>query len=550
LIGSSLLLGAMAAYTWRRRFMPAAIPILFMLLLRGFWILLKVLELVSDQYEIKFVWYHLSAALLPLMAGTALAVIIDFSSPKSWLQKRYLASWLLPSTAAAMLILTNPVHGWAFSAYRLNEFIQASRTPLLWTYVIYVLILISALSWRMGRMAVRWPVFRWSVLAIITAWVCGLAFDYAGTTGATVFQHVDANIIGFNITAFLFVLVVIGMRRMLDILPMARDVALERISDGAVVIDDGGQVVYRNPIAQNVMESSWSVLADKEEDEAVSLADLAEKAANHPVEILLNGNSKDLKQYVVRSSRLDDPRGLALGTLLIFHDDSDRLRARQLMMAQQRTQAVLEERDRIAGELHDDLGQVLGYIKLQLQSAQDMIARDESAAASQLLAQLLNVSQEAHTDVREYILGARTAVMLQRGFPPVVEEFLEGVQRNFGLETRFCLSPDWSDEYLQMHQAVQLLRITQEAVTNVRKHAKAKQVIVDLALVDHQICLMIQDDGQGFPLERLTERRGISFGIDFMHRRAEGIDATLHIQSALGEGTRVCVQFPLHRSHA
>jgi signal transduction histidine kinase len=549
LIGSSLLLGVMGAYTWRRRFMPAAIPILLMLVLRGFWILLKLFELFSPQYEIKFAWYHLSAALLPLMAGTASTVIIDFASPKSWLQKRYLALWLLPSAAAALFIITNPVHGWAFSTYRLNEFIQASRTPLLWAYVIYVLVLISALSWRMARMAVRWPVFRWPVLAIITAWISGLAFDYAGTTGTTVFRYVDANIIGFNITAFLFVWVVIAMRRMLDILPVARTMALERISDGALVIDDGGKVVYQNPIAQIVLDSSWSPLADHAENEAPTLADLAEKAAKQPVEIRIH-DSKDLKQYVVRSSRLEDPRGWQLGTLLIFHDESDRLRARQLMLAQQRTQAVLEERDRIAGELHDDLGQVLGYVKLQIQAAQDMIAGDDPAAASQLLAQLLAVSQEAHTDVREYILGARTAVMLERGFPPVVEEYLAGVQRNFGLQTRFCLSSDWKEENVPIHHAVQLLRIIQEAVTNIRKHARASQVVVDLTLRDNQGCLVIQDDGEGFPLDRLAERRGMSFGIDFMHRRAEGMGAKLAIQSAPGAGTRVSVQFPLHRSQA
>jgi hypothetical protein len=119
----------------------------------------------------------------------------------------------------------------------------------------------------MGRMAVRWPVFRWPVLAIITAWVSGLTFDYAGTTGTTVFRHVDANIVGFNITAVLFVWVVIGMRHMLDILPVARSAALERISDGALVIDDGGQVVYQNPIAKMVLDSSWSLLADNEQNE-------------------------------------------------------------------------------------------------------------------------------------------------------------------------------------------------------------------------------------------------------------------------------------------
>jgi signal transduction histidine kinase len=81
--------------------------------------------------------------------------------------------------------------------------------------------------------------------------------------------------------------------------------------------------------------------------------------------------------------------------------------------------------------------------------------------------------------VREYILGARTAVMLERGFPPVVEEYLEGVHRNFGLQTRLCISPRL-ERRLCRSTTVQLLRIIQEAVTNSRKHASASQVVVDL----------------------------------------------------------------------
>jgi hypothetical protein len=64
---------------------------------------------------------------------------------------------------------TNPLHGSALYAFRLDEFIRATRSPLMWTFVIYVLGLFSIQSWRLAQLAVRWPVFRWPVVTLIVA---------------------------------------------------------------------------------------------------------------------------------------------------------------------------------------------------------------------------------------------------------------------------------------------------------------------------------------------------------------------------------------------
>jgi hypothetical protein len=87
LLGSSLLLSVMLVYTWRRRSMPASMPILVMLFLRALWLVFKLLELISLPYETKLIWYYLSAGLLPLIAGSAAAVLIDFKLPGTCCKK-------------------------------------------------------------------------------------------------------------------------------------------------------------------------------------------------------------------------------------------------------------------------------------------------------------------------------------------------------------------------------------------------------------------------------------------------------------------------------
>jgi signal transduction histidine kinase len=211
----------------------------------------------------------------------------------------------------------------------------------------------------------------------------------------------------------------------------------------------------------------------------------------------------------------------------------------------QRANAAVEERERIAAELHDELGQVLGYVKLQTQVARDLLARDEADNAEKALAQLASVAQLAHTDIREFILGARMATALEHGFMPALQGYLEQLQENFSLQIRLQVSPIWDDGRLELGVAFQLLRIVQEALTNARKHAQAQLLCVCLDHRDGNVAIMIQDDGQGFDLERLYESEGLSFGLWFMRWRAESIGGRLEVQSNPAQGTCVTVLVPL-----
>ena len=156
------------------------------------------------------------------------------------------------------------------------------------------------------------------------------------------------------------------------------------------------------------------------------------------------------------------------------------------MLEHQRALATLRERDRLARELHDSLGQVLGFAKMQAQAARELLARQRGAQADAHLAQLVSVAQDAHADVREYILGARADGARRarlpagpRGLPPA----LPGDLRH---RHRARASPALAGRALGPMAGTQLLRILQEALTNVRKHARARSVRIGLAVSDGQ----------------------------------------------------------------
>jgi signal transduction histidine kinase len=219
-------------------------------------------------------------------------------------------------------------------------------------------------------------------------------------------------------------------------------------------------------------------------------------------------------------------------------------KAQAQLLERQRALAMLSERERLARELHDDLGQVLGYVKMQAQAARDRLAQDQKAAADSDLAQLVAVAQDAHADVREYILGAKSAAPTQPGFLPVLRQYLHRFSEHYALRTELIAPPDWMDDVLEPTVEAQLLRIIQEALTNARKHAHALCVQISIVLEESQAQIIVQDDGVGFDPRLLATAEGLKYGLGFMRERAEEVGGSVEIHSAPGAGTRVIICVP------
>jgi len=125
---------------------------------------------------------------------------------------------------------------------------------------------------------------------------------------------------------------------------------------------------------------------------------------------------------------------------------------------------------------------------------------------------------------------------------------LEGYLEEFGLqnriETHLVLEGDLEIRPPAV-QAVQLIRIVQQALSNVRKHSHATDVVVRLRKEDQCVTMTIEDNGQGFDVNDLGRGNGRHFGLNIMRERAESLNGQLEIDSAPAEGTRVIATVPL-----
>jgi PAS domain S-box-containing protein len=253
----------------------------------------------------------------------------------------------------------------------------------------------------------------------------------------------------------------------------------------------------------------------------------------------------DGKENIIEYSAATIRAGGRLLTVGLDRDVTEREQAEARLLQQQQTLAVLQERERLARELHDDLGQVLAYVKMQAQAAREQLARDQYATADEYLAQLIRVAQDAHTDVREYILGTRTTTGSHLEFLPALKAYLEQFAANYGIRTELVVAPALSSDAFGPMVQAQLLRIIQEALANARKHGHAHCVQVRFQREGGRAQVIVQDDGAGFDLESQGISEGGHFGLRFMQERAQEVDGSVAVTSSPSQGTRVEVEVPL-----
>lgn len=200
--------------------------------------------------------------------------------------------------------------------------------------------------------------------------------------------------------------------------------------------------------------------------------------------------------------------------------------------------AVLEERQRLARELHDSVTQALYGVSLQAEAATRALAAGDPEPAVSNLGEIRETTQEALGEMRLLLFELRPPLLEERGLIGALESRLRAVEARAGLVTE--LHGERS-ERLEPEVEQELYRLAQEALNNVLKHAHARHVVVRLDVEDDRTILEVADDGVGF---EPSLRGGDGFGLPGMRERAERLGGTLAIESSPGAGATVRVEVP------
>jgi signal transduction histidine kinase len=238
---------------------------------------------------------------------------------------------------------------------------------------------------------------------------------------------------------------------------------------------------------------------------------------------------------------------------MVINDITQRAREKKDLLRSRRTlrelsasmvEAREEERRRIARELHDELGQRLTALKLEMAACQ----RDHPDLAVGERAQLmLDMLDDTVASARRIAMDLRPLMLDDLGLPEAIDWLLKEFKRRTGIEVVARLGEDLRE--LSPNLATTLYRIVQEALTNITRHAQATRVVVVLESRHHELLLTIQDNGVGFT-KGIRSRASGSFGLLGIRERALMLGGRLQVSNAPEGGARLVVHVPLTQPSA
>jgi len=506
---------------------------------------------ISRWGDVKFI----GLVLLP-PAWFAFAAL--FAGRGSWVNGRNLALLAIHPVVVLVLLANAATHDLiryypAEAAFDPDA--VAKPGPLFWPHLVYSgvvmwgsLILMVAALLRASR------VYRRVTTILIVSLVVPYGFNLLYNLDVGPFGRVD-------LTPFLLIVsclvLVWGLFRfrLLGIRPVARGLVFETISEAVVVLDPLRRVVDANPPAERLLGRPLADAVGRPLGEL--LPEAADAVRGPPA--ASNGASGGLpEELVVTRSGMThryeptvvamcDRQGPPIGWLVVLRDVTEHHRTlRNLRTADEQRRSLLErvvtsqeqERRQVAGDIHDDAIQAMVAVTLQLQALGGRLRDPRSA---ELLERLAATATESVGRLRQLVFELRPPLLDEVGLAAAIDQYARRAGELAGFVVQVS---DESAGELPDELRVVAYRIVQEALANVRAHARASRVAVRLEEVDGGVLARVSDDGTGF-LPGLVERRPAGhLGLISMREQATMAGGWWRIASAPGMGTTVELWLP------
>jgi PAS domain S-box-containing protein len=345
------------------------------------------------------------------------------------------------------------------------------------------------------------------------------------------------------------------------------DAVVRNIAEGIMVTDCDWRITYVNPVAEQILGRSRDDLIGKNAHEVAHVRDetgtpFTERECRVR-EVLLTGRTVRLDDEVfiradgetfpvdISSSPLTKD-GRVVGAVTIFRDVSDRKQAEldrsrleralrrlvhQLMGAQE------DERRRLAYEIHDGVAQMASGVQQLVEAyAHDFPGATE--AARNRMDVTIGLARRTVSEIRRVLAGLRPTVLDDFGLARGLRAYAEGLA---GENLNVAFSESVGAQRLDSEVEIALFRLAQEALTNVRKHARVREATLRLRREDDRIVVEVEDGGSGFDLASLREcdRPGERLGLFGMRERIAQVGGSVEIRSRRGEGTLVRAVVPV-----
>ncbi|HYN17396.1 MAG TPA: histidine kinase N-terminal 7TM domain-containing protein [Actinomycetes bacterium] len=548
----------MAVYVWRRRGGSAGAALALVLVALLLWAGTYAAELSATDLAAKERWGDVKYVGLVLLPPAWFAFAALFAGRGSWVNGRTLALLAIHPLVILLLLANAATHDlirWYPQEVVADPDAVAEPGPLFWPHLVYSgLVMWGSLVLMVAALVRASRVYRRVTTILIVSLVVPYGFNLLYNFDVGPFGRVD-------LTPFLLIVsclvLVWGLFRfrLLGIRPVARGLVFETISEAVLVLDPLRRVVDANPPAERLLGRS---LAD-----AVGhpLGELLPEAADAVRDRLAAGNGaagslpEELvvtregatRRYEPTVVAMPDRQGPPIGWLMMLRDVTEHHRTlRSLRQADDQRRSLLkrvvtsqeQERRQVAGDIHDDAIQAMVAVTLQLQA---LGGRLRDPRSTELLERLAATATESVGRLRQLVFELRPPLLDEVGLAAALDQYARRAGELAGFVVQVS---DESAGELPAELRVVAYRIVQEALANVRAHARAQRVAVRLEEVEGGVLARVSDDGAGF-LPGLVDRRPAGhLGLISMREQATMAGGWCRIASAPGMGTTVELWLP------
>jgi signal transduction histidine kinase len=212
--------------------------------------------------------------------------------------------------------------------------------------------------------------------------------------------------------------------------------------------------------------------------------------------------------------------------------------------------AEARERNRLAQELHDNIAQILGFVNIKVATISNVLSEESQIQVKDDLDELKQAISEAYTDVREEIFNLRSKITSGFNFMEMLQRYVDKYKQFYHLDVHLSIQMD--EETLTAFPSevsLQVIRFIQEALINVRKHAGVNEAFLHFYQDGEELCIRVEDEGNGFDVETVLNQADPSFGMQIMQERVKAAGGRLKLDSLPGQGTRLTVHVPLKQEH-
>ena len=548
-------LGVYAAV--RQRHSKCAASFIISMLLVTVWSVGNTLEMAGADLPTKLFWANIQYFAYCYSPIALLALSMRFTGYDKWLRSRKFWWLFLLPTVIILLVWTDGFHGLMRYNIHLSysgafPVIAKNYGPAFYVHAVYEHIVnISALILLVLAVIRRKTVYRKQAVILLAGASLIVFPNLSYITGLSPVKGFDLTPVFFGPAGALMAWAIFRYR-MFDLVPLARATVIEAMDTGVMVMDLQGRILDVNPALERILGISAKSASGREAAEICrDIPEFAKTCATSDdahTEFSMETDG-GARIFEADFSPLNDRRGAQketlIGRLAMIYEITEKKKEQQRYLEQQRRLAAAHEKERMARDLHDNLGQILGFINLQAQGIRQELVTAGVDTVSDKLDRLVEVTQAAHDEIRTYIKSARS-------ISPSDSDFLESLRNDIllfeqrsNIPTELFTNLDLAEIDLAPQVQLHLLSIAKEALNNVQKHSGAGHVNLSLSLEKEKVLLLIEDDGRGFTVSDKNDGAGKAFGLSIMKERAEEIGAELAVESAPGKGCRVALTLPV-----